>query len=637
MLAWGALRNSPTIDEPAHLAAGLSHWYFGRFEAYRVNPPLVRTVAAIPILCVGANIDWSEFHDYPGSRVEFTLGRSFLEENRARVCWLVTLSRWACIPFSLLGGYVCYCWASRLYGVTSGLFALLLWCFAPSVLAHGQLITPDIGMTSIGLVANYAFWLWITRPSWLMSWLAGIALGLALLTKLTWVILLVMWPTIWVVCLLMEREKTPGRMWPRRVLQLAMILAMGLYVLNLGYLFEDVCTPLREFQFVSRTFGAARYASVATSQGSPLVGQSGFDRFLVPLPKNYLLGIDTQKRDFEAGRPCFINGQWQMEGRWYYYLYALIVRCPVGTIVLVLMAILMSCATTEYSAMWRDEIVLLLPALAVWVLVSSQTRFTEHFRYVLPTFPYLFIWASKLGRAIVLKHRAVVAVAMMALLWGIGSSLSVYPHCLSYFNELGGGPFHGQTHLLGSNTDWGQDLLYLKRWIADHPFAESLRVALERGTAVDPTIVDMRAGPAPGVRKDRRQGPLCSGLVGPRPGWYGISVNRLQERSQEYNYFSRFEPVATAGYSIYIYYITLDAANRVRRDFGIPELPAEWDADRREPEDDNGECGVPGVVLGQPSTQQNALRPGFPIRVWEDGQSAQAHVPSCDRSSRQTP
>lgn len=48
--------------------------------------------------------------------------------------------------------------------------------------------------------------------------------------------------------------------------------------------------------------------------------------------------------------------------------------------------------------------------------------------------------------------------------WIIASSLWIYPHSLSYFNESIGGPLNGPYHLLGSNTDWGQDLLYLKKW-----------------------------------------------------------------------------------------------------------------------------------------------------------------------------
>jgi hypothetical protein len=51
-----------------------------------------------------------------------------------------------------------------------------------------------------------------------------------------------------------------------------------------------------------------------------------------------------------------------------------------------------------------------------------------------------------------------------------------------------------------------------------------------------------------------------------------VSVNEIYGRTQQYRYFLRFEPVAMAGYSIYIYHITPDEANRVRRELGLSEL-----------------------------------------------------------------
>jgi hypothetical protein len=42
----------------------------------------------------------------------------------------------------------------------------------------------------------------------------------------------------------------------------------------------------------------------------------------------------------------------------------------------------------------------------------------------------------------------------------------------------------------------------------------------------------------------------------PQPGWYALSVNHLYDRSGQYRYFLSFEPVARAGYSIWIYHLT---------------------------------------------------------------------------------
>ncbi len=122
-----------------------------------------------------------------------------------------------------------------------------------------------------------------------------------------------------------------------------------------------------------------------------------------------------------------------------------------------------------------------------------------------------------------------------------------------------GGPKNGHAHLgcvpADSNIDWGQDLLYLKRWLDDHPEAKPLHLAFNG--SYDASIAGIEYTLPPSE---------------PQPGWHALSVNRIRSRTREYEYFLRFEPVAMAGYSIYIYHITLDEANRVRRELGLPQL-----------------------------------------------------------------
>jgi len=203
--------------------------------------------------------------------------------------------------------------------------------------------------------------------------------------------------------------------------------------------------------------------------------------------------------------------------------------------------------------------VLLAPIVVLLTLVSSQTGFNHHLRYLLPIFPFAFIWISKVARAVQFGHRKIAAVAAVALLWSVGSSLWIYPHSLSYFNEAVGGPRNGHAHLGGvpvdSNIDWGQDLLYLKRWLDDHPEAQPLHLAFNG--SYDASIAGIEYTPPP---------------TEPQPGWHALSVNKIRGQGREYEYFLRFEPVAMAGYSIYVYHISLDEANRVRGELGLPEL-----------------------------------------------------------------
>src|SRR4051794_9405016 len=103
LCVWGACRHSPTVDEPAYLCSGISHWEFGRFDLCRVSPPLVRLVAAWPVMLASPKLDWHNYIDAPGVRGEHAVGHDFVIANGDRSFWLFTLGRFACIPFSLLG------------------------------------------------------------------------------------------------------------------------------------------------------------------------------------------------------------------------------------------------------------------------------------------------------------------------------------------------------------------------------------------------------------------------------------------------------------------------------------------------------------------------------------------------------
>ena len=92
---------------------------------------------------------------------------------------------------------------------------------------------------------------------------------------------------------------------------------------------------------------------------------------------------------------------------------------------------------------------------------------------------------------------------------------------------------------------------------------------------MDLSKIDSAGYPPVGPDTDRIDENTDLLTVGPLPGYYALSVNEIYGRSKQYRYFLHFEPVATAGYSIYIYHITRDEANRVRRELGLPKIDKE--------------------------------------------------------------
>lgn len=587
MLAWSAECHSPTFNEIGHVPAGISHWQYQMFHLYRVNPPLPRMAAVAPLLYLNPKTDWHNYSQSPFARDAVIPGIDFAEANGADVFRLFTIARWACIPFALLGGWVCYRWAFELWGSSGGLLSLALWCFNPYVLGHGALVMPDVPAAAVGAAASYLFWHWLKDPSWHRVIAVGTVLGLAQLCKTTLLLLLIVWPVCWLIYAVSRQDSPHVRRWRSQGMMLCVIFTIALLVLNLGYGFAGLFQRLGDFQFQSELLSGQPHDAREKSENR--FSNTLLAALPVPVPKDYLQGIDRQQTDFELGSRSYLRGQWQERGWWYYYLYALAIKIPLGTWVLFLLAVGVSLAARGYSASWRDEAVLLLPAAAILLLVSSQTGFSVHSRYVLPMLPFVFIWSGKVGRCVQLRHWMPAAVAGAALCWSVGGSLCYYPHSLSYFNELVGGPQNGHYHLLDSNIAWGQDLLFLRRWMDVHP--EARPIGLASYGWIHPELAGIDFTLPPLGPRNAEDAVLAANPenIGPLPGWHAIDVNFLHGthwaaagpnkhwtdipiNGLNYEYFLHFQPTAMAGYSIYIYHITLDEANRVRKILGLPEL-----------------------------------------------------------------
>jgi hypothetical protein len=561
LLAWGAYSHSPTIDEIAYLPAGLSHWQLGNFELAKVSPPLVPSIAAIPLLAFGAETNWSHLDPTPGSLISHSVGRDFLIANGPRSLWLFMWARWALIPLSVLGAVSCYLWARDLAGRVAGLMSAALWCFCPNILAHAQLVTTDLGATALGIAAGYTFWRWLKRPTWGSAVLAGLALGGAESAKTTLLAFVGLWPMLWLAWTWSVRRSTSRAIWRQTAGQLALIMITAWYCLNSVYGFDGSFKPLGQFPFVSRTFAGSQLEPGAIGNRFT---HSWLGAIPMPLPEQYVLGVDLQRRELENIGPrglvrSYLRGRWSNHGWWYYYLYGLAVKIPLGTWWLLLIAVWLRGGTPKAIADWRNDITVLAPIATILAIVSSQTEFSAHFRYILPILPFGFVWISQSIRAVIRRSTVRNLAVAIALSWSIASSLWCAPHHLAYFNELTGGPFGGHFHLLDSNIDWGQDLLYLKTWIAAHPSSRPMKVAYLG--LFPPNLIGIDYPPPPeSAASDADSAEL-------RPGWYAISVGFVRgddyggERNLEY--FLRLKPTGYAGYSIYLYQVTSAQASQL--------------------------------------------------------------------------
>jgi len=575
MLAAGALLHSPTYNEPAHLAAGITYWRTGRFEQYPVNPPLAKLVAAAGVLVAGPRIPLEASMAHRDRLFDG-------EDPRVRdPLWCVSVARLFCIPFSLIGACVCYAWGRALYGTRSGLVAMVMWCFSPLVLGHGALVTSDVPGAALALAAAYAVHRWLKRKSWAGALAAGLAVGAALAVKFTSLVLLPVFVGVWLAgC--WRAGAARGAL--RDLAQLAAAGAASLLVINTVYGWERPFVPLGEFEFSSRQF-TGRGTGAPEGPGNRFAGTVAA-ALPVPVPANYLLGIDREQLDFDRGAWSYLRGRWQPRGWWYYYLYGLLVKEPLGYLAAGGLATWLRAKALRAARRWRAGGSLVAGCAAAVLLVNSlQTGFTSHVRYVLPALGFLYVWASQWAGLVQARRLALLLAGATVL--GAASSLCVFPHSLAYFHELVGGPRQGHLHLLNSNFDWGQDLYYLRRWLDRHP--EARPITLEYHGNVRPRAAGVDWRPAPWARivywlkspEVRAVSRMPSALVEPPAagaGWYAMSANlmhttlpvsssNLAQLNAEFarQFFAQFKPVASAGYSIWIFHLNEQEAARLQR------------------------------------------------------------------------
>ena len=562
-----ASRLTVTHDEYWHIPVGLLNWKTGRFDLEPLNPPLLRMWATWPLLFTTA--------ESPRTEPTSDLGRfgdEFLAANLRSFDRYVFLARIPIVLLTIAAGALLARWAWEWYGPWGACLVAWLWSRDPNVTAHGSLVTTDAGGAAFWMATLYVGWRFARQPTLRRAIVVGVVLGLAQAAKFTCVLLLPCLVAVW----FFERwqnlsvqpidRKTLAKHWC--VLLLAAVLS-----LNAAYLFRGTGASLKSVEFASQS------ARTWQLRLGPLASLP------VPLPRDFVIGIDRQKAIMEADHPVFLDMEWRTSKFPQYYLMTLVYKLPHSTQVLLVWTIVGAVWLRRYHTsptrqrgidandsstpnngiprwrvglVWRQRLMLLLPTILL-IGMASTSGMQLGVRYILPALPLLFLGIGEIaadwdwprfGR----QQIAVVALLLVCDPW------RVHPEYLAYFNELAGGVEGGRAHLLDSNLDWGQDLHELNHFLHEHPIPS---MTLAYFGTMPPEALGIRYTLPP------------SGT--PQPGWHAISVNFVMGRPHgardgrggmqhlnigEFAYFSAFEPKHRCGASLEIYHITDDDVRR---------------------------------------------------------------------------
>lgn len=568
LLAYRAGTDSFVWDEVAHLSAGITLWEYGDTSLYCVNPPLVRRAACFIPWTMGFKENRHSYRANPKFRSEFGVGRDFVDVNHTRSFRLLTIARLSICWIVPLGGFVAYTWSASIFGRSGGMLTLWLWTFSPSLLAHGAYITPDAAATVFALVTVFLIWRWGVRKCHSSAILVGLSFGLAILTKLTLIILILPIASVAVLNVVTRKSKQKDQLGENStssrasritsiVSQLVTIFSIAWFVLNCGYEFEGTFKPLGEYQFVSRTLSGLE--AVANSpnldEGNRFHG-SVVESVPVPFPEMWIKGFDVQKKDFEFSRPAFLMGTWSDGGWWYYYVVAFLLKEPLAVLILLSIIGLFACKAVINGAAINKYffVTAILTPVAILILVSSQTALNQHSRYLLPSIGFVYVLCGSVF-TIVRQTWVFKVVILVLCFWYATSSMLTYPHSLAYFNEAAGGSKNGWNCLAGSNVDWGQDLLWLKKWQSSHPSRSKL--VLEYSLPlVDPAVAGIEYAPMPTITELKSKSDADADFEKVlTTGWYAISVSSLNRPTREFGWIEAVPPEGVIGFSILLFEI----------------------------------------------------------------------------------
>lgn len=552
--------DSTTMDELSHIPAGYSYLSQKDFRINPEHPPLIKDLAAFPLLFLDLNFP-SDSHSWTTNvNDQWVFGWEFLYNIGNNPDQIMFWARLPMVFILVFLGWFLFWWTKREFGKQTAIFVLTLFSFSPNFLAHGRLVTTDVGAT-LGFVLATYFWLrFIKNPSKKNVVIAGLILGLCLLFKFSLILLVPFFGIITIVFAILKKQSV--------LKYVALSILAGI----IGIIF--VILPVYQIHVLNYPLEKQLSDTKTILESSPLGPLKDLCIFMADKPilrplAHYLLGLLMATQRTAFGNTVYFMGMISASGWWYYFPVVYFLKVPLSFHILTLIS-LFSISILVKKPFWINtkerikKCILdnftafsMLVFLLIYWITSISGNLNIGVRHILPVFPFTYILVA-LGLNSAIKEikkpvfkKAGISLILILIFWYVFSSLNVYPFYLSYFNEIAGGPDNGYKYVVDSNYDWGQDLKRLTRWLKENNI-EKIKVDYFGGGDLAYYLGD----------KWERFDPL----QGPQKGWLAVSVGQLQggrgnpvpgfdQPSGYYKWLNKYTPVAKAGKSIFIYYI----------------------------------------------------------------------------------
>ncbi len=431
--------------------------------------------------------------------------------------------------------------ARRRFGIPAAVAAAFLAALSPDVLAHGALVTTDLGFALFFFVAVIAFDRLLEKATAGRLLAAGLATGAAFATKFSAPILVPVYLLLGLRAALAdapvaERRARLGRL----ALQLGAVAVLALVGVWAAYGFRAALSPDPAVR-AELVLPLAAAPAGLLDRAVASAGRAGL------VPEDYARGL-LFVAEHSAARSTFLLGELRDGGFPHYFAVTFLLKTPLPLLLLTVIALV------RVPRLQRREAALVWIPVAVYLAATATRGLQIGHRHLLPIYPFLFLAAGEAAAALRSWRGPKGAVlASVLALWYAGGTLVQHPHHLAYFNELAGGPRNGWRLLVDSNLDWGQDLKRLAEWLRTNP-APGLKLSYF-GSA-DPAYYGIVSEALPGytsphaarITREISPGDVLAVSATNLQGVYLEPEDRaLMERVRA------LRPIARIGYSIFVF------------------------------------------------------------------------------------
>jgi len=490
LLAGGAARReSITIDEVAHIGAGVSYLQKLDMRMNEEHPPLAKALAAVPLVVRGVHADYSHvswtfsaglFKQFFG---EWVFGHWVIarwNDPIATVFW----ARLPMLCLTLVVGIVLFAYGSRLGDPWGGLLCLCVYATMPVMLAFGPLVLTDMAITLFAVLTVWATASMWQSPSRGTVLRFGLALSGALLSKFSAGLLFFCFAAFilslrWRPAPGQPADKAELRAWRRiRWWSLTKGVLLAALVVYAAYFVLSWNEPTDSLSFLGHNTAALLLR-----------------RVLMP-PWIYLRGLALFA--ITGKPPAFILGHSYPHGVWFYFPLLFLLKSPLAFLLLLLLALMVS-----QVAKFRGVPLAVVPKgleshwRAVWVslvvftgaCILSRMQFSiRHFSVPLALLVLLLAplprMLESLRRSAWPTARALVWLTVVLALASVVTAVRAYPYYLPFLNSLSGGR-PGYALVSDSNLDWNHALPEVEDFVRQHGLK---RVLLDEYGFSDPRM-----------------------------------------------------------------------------------------------------------------------------------------------------